>query len=247
MDIGPTAFVLATFLILGHALPTLEAVPLWAAGPMAAAAAGLAWWSHRYVTRRGTDGYGAVIGAALFLGACDAAISTLTMRNPFPDHLAGVPGAVFPAWFAPLYLIYGRDLSRPVRLWYGGLAVAIVAASFALLPRPIPLWHVPVALIWPAASVAICLGLRSVLDRDAADFGAELAAARERAVITAFGRGRALVIELVAAAAAEARTDFAAVRSRLEGRVAAEAERRLREVETRLAALRDTVPEPAGV
>jgi hypothetical protein len=55
-----------------------------------------------------------------------------------------------------------------------------------------------------------------------------------------------LVIELVAAAAAELRMDYAAVRSRLEGGIAAEAERHLREVDARLAALRETVAEPAA-
>jgi hypothetical protein len=240
MDMGPTAFVLAMFLILGHSLPTLEAVPLWATAPLAAAAGGLAWWSHRHLARRGHEGYHEVIAAALLLGAADAVVSTLTMRSPFPDHVAGVPGAVFPAWFAPLYLIYARDVSAPVRLAYGGLALLIVAAGFALLPGPFPAWHGPVALIWPAASVLMSLGLRDVFDRDAADFRAELAAARERAVATAFQRGRALVIELAAAAAAQTRGDFAAIRSRLEGDVAVEADRRLREVDARLTALRES-------
>jgi hypothetical protein len=238
MDVGPTAFVLATFLYLGHSLPALEAVPLWAACPSAAAAAGLAWWSHRHLAREGHAGYHEVIAAALLLGACDAVVSTLTMRNPYPDGLAGVPGAVFPAWFAPLLLIYARDLSGSARVIYGGLALAVVAASFALLPGPVPPWQVPVALIWPAASVMMSLGLRDFLDRDAADFRAELASARAAAVASAFRRGRRLVTELAAAAAEQTRRDYAAIRTRLDGDVAAEVDRRLQEADARLTALR---------
>jgi hypothetical protein len=105
----------------------------------------------------------------------------------------------------------------------------------------VPAWQVPVALIWPAAAFLICLGLRDVLDRDAADVNAELEAARHQAVRRAFRRGRALVIELAAGAAAQAWSDYEAVRRRLDPRIAAEAERRLYEVDARLAVLGETV------
>ena len=243
LDPGPLALLLGAASCLSQSLPGGDAVPLPVTLPLAAAGCGLAWWAHRHVERRGRTGHGAVLAAALLFAAADAVLATQTMRNPVVDHLVRFPFLLFLVWFGPLLVVYWRDLSdRPRGAALGGAAV-IVATGFALLPAPPPAGHLLVALVWPASAILACLGLRDMLERDDADLAARVERRHQEAVERAYRQGRRLVLQLVAEAATDAWNAFFEVRDGLPADAGAEFERRLTEVDGRLAELGGQ-PEP---
>jgi hypothetical protein len=238
LDLGPIALLLGAVSILGQSLPNGDGVPVPATLALACVACALAWWAHHDAERRGRAGHAAILLAALPLAAADAVLATLTMRNPSIDHLARFPFLLFLIWFGPLLILYSRDLSDRLRWLLVGGAGTVVAAGFALLPAPVPVMHAMVAVVWPASAILACLGLREMLERDEGDVVAVLERRHQAAVDRAYRRGRRLVVDLVASAAADAWNGYVEVRAGLPPAVGAEFERRLTEVDGRLAALR---------
>ena len=238
LDPGPLVLLLGAGAILSQTPPGSDEVPLQVTVPLAAATALLALWAYRQVDRRGPAAHGVVLLAALALGAVDALVATLTMRNPYTDHLARFPFLLFLAWLGPLYVVYWRDLSRPLRRLAVGGTTAVVAAGFALLPSAVPAGHLFVAAVWPASMLLASLRLRDILAQDEIAVAAELEHRQGTTVDAAYRRGQRLVIDLVKAAAADAWAAYREVRAELPRAVAEEFERRLAEVDRRLVALR---------
>jgi type VII secretion integral membrane protein EccD len=237
LDLGPVALLLGAASFLTQSLPRGDGVPPPVTLALAAAAVAVAWWAHRLLQRRGPAAHAAVLAAALALGAADAVLATLTMRNPTIDHLARFPFLLFLIWFGPLLILYSRDLSDRARWLLVGAAGATVATGMALL-HAVPVGHVLVALVWPASTNLAGLGLRDMLARDEADAAAALERRHQAAVDVAYRQGRRLVIDLVAQAATDAWNAYFEVRRGLPETVAPEFERRLADVEARLAGLR---------
>ncbi|HXM58808.1 MAG TPA: EsaB/YukD family protein, partial [Candidatus Dormibacteraeota bacterium] len=238
LDPGPIALLLGAASFLTQSLPNGDGVPLPVTLGLAAAGCGLAWWAHRHVERRGRAGHGTVLLTGLLLGGVDAVLATQTMGNPQVDRLARFPFLLFLVWYGPLLIVYWRDLPERLRgLAIGGAAV-VVATGFALLRSPPPAGHVLVAAVWPASTITACLGLRDMLERDGADVAAGLERRHQAAVDRAYRRGRRLVVELVAGAAADAWKAYLEVRDGLPRDAGEEFERRLADVDARLGGLR---------
>jgi len=237
LDLGPFALLLGAGTTLSQSPPRTDEVPIEVTVPLAAAACLLALWAYRQVDRRGHAAHTGVVLAALALGAVDAVLATLTMQNPYTDHLARFPFLLFLTWLGPIFVVYWRDLSQHVRWFALAGTAAVVAAGFALLPNPVPISHLVVAAVWPACIFLVSLRLRDMLGQDESAVAAELARRQEAAVDTAYRRGQRLVIDLVAEAAGDAGNAYREVRAELPNGVAEEFERRLAEVGTRLAAL----------
>jgi hypothetical protein len=238
LDLGPVALLLGASSFLTQSLPHGDEVPIAVTASLAVAACALALWAHRHVDRRGAAGHAAVLLVSLLLGATDAILATITMRNPATDHMLRMPFLLFAVWVGPLFVIYARDLTERVRwLTIGGAAV-IVVAGLTLLPALPPLSHVMVAAVWPASAILASLGLRETLDRDGGDVATALERRHQSAVDRAYRRGRRLVIDLVATAATDAWNAYFEVRTGLPEAADAEFERRLAEVDARLGGLR---------
>jgi hypothetical protein len=238
LDLGPVALLLAALSVLTHSPPRSEAVPLQVTVPLAAAALLLMLWAHHRVDRRGSAAHAGVLMAALLLGGTDAILSTLTMRNVATDHLARFPFLLFLDWFGPLCVVYWRDLSSRTRWLAVGGAAAVVGVGFALMPEVPPLSNLAVSAVWPATTLLASLRLRDMLARDERDVADGLERRERTAVDAAYRRGRLLVVDLVAAAKDDARAAYCDVRGGLPEDVATEFERRLSEVDARLAAIR---------
>jgi hypothetical protein len=243
LDLGPVALLLGACSILTHSPLQSEAVPLQVTIPLAAAGCMLALWAHELVDRRGPAAHAAVLAAALALGGADAVLSTLTMHNQYTDHLARFPFLLFLIWFGPLYVVYAPDLSQSARWMAAGGAAAVVAAGFALMPAVPPVTHLAVAAVWPVCTFLVSMRLREVLEQDESDLAEDLGRQHAAAVDEAYERGRLLVVDLVAAAAGDARDVYGDVRSGLPRDVAEEFERRLAEVDVRLLALGEAAVE----
>src|SRR5262249_43589355 len=203
LDVGPVALVLGATSFLTQSLPRGDGVPLPVTLLLAAAAVGLAWWAHRRA-ERGGPGRSGVLVAALVLGAADAVLATVTMRNPATDHLTRFPFLLFLIWFGPLLILYAPDLTDRARWLLVGGAGATVATGFALLHVAAPAGPGLVALVWPASANLACLGLRDILARDEADAAAALERRHATAVEGAYRQGRRPGIRPVAPAATHA-------------------------------------------
>jgi hypothetical protein len=237
LDPGPIAIAMGAVTSLTHSLPWSDAVPLAITAPLAIAGLVVAWWAQRQVERWAAAAHSGVLLAALALGVADALLSTAAMRSTTADHLARLPFLLFPLWFGPLAVLYWRDLSPARRRQVAVSVGAVIALGFALLPRAVPPGDVLVAAVWPVCATAVSRGWRELLDWDAARGQAGVTRWHEAAVRRAFRRGRRQVIEVTARAVAGGRAAFAAAREELPAAVAAEVERRLVEVERRLAGL----------
>ena len=246
LDLGPFALLLGAGTILSQSPPRTDEVPYQLTFPLAVAAGLLALWAYWRIDRRGPAAHASVLLAALALGAVDAALATLAMQNPYTDHLARFPFLLFLTWLGPMLVVYWRDLSRPVRWLALGGAAAAVLAGFALLPHAVPVSHLVVAAVWPACMFLVSLRLRDMLGQDESDVAVELALRQEAAIDAAYRRGQRLVADLVRAAADDAEKAYQELRGGLPPAVAAEFERRLTEVGTRLARLPDDEPQPAA-
>jgi hypothetical protein len=238
LDLGPIALLLGAISLLAQSLPNGDAVPVPVTLSLACVGCALAWWAHHHADRRGRAGHSAILLAAFPLAAADAVLATLTMRNPWIDHLARFPFLLFLVWFGPLFILYWRDLSDRLRWLVVGGVGALVAAGFALLPAPVPVAHALVAMVWPASAILACLGLREMLERDEGDLAGMLERRHQAAVDRAYRRGRRLVVDLVASAVTDAWNGYLEVRAGLPPAVGAEFELRLTDVDGRLAALR---------
>jgi hypothetical protein len=93
------------------------------------------------------------------------------------------------------------------------------------------------APLWPGTAVLAAVGLRDTLQRDAADLRTMLESRRRAAIDEADRRGRRLVLDLAAAAAAETRTAYLESLGRLPRSLVVEIDRRLAEAEARLKTL----------
>lgn len=163
------------------------------------------------------------------------------MRTLESGGLTRLPYLHFLLFAGPLAAMYLRDLSA-ARRW-GALAAmgAILAVCTVLLPVPLHLADVT-ALSWPLAFTAGASGLRDVLDEENSGFDEELARARAAAVSEGHRGGRADVLLLVREAAEEARRRLAQDRAALNPVFLPEIERRLTEVDHRLATLQQVTP-----
>ncbi len=137
LHLGPVALLLGAVTVLSQSPPRTDEVPLQVTVPLSAAGCLLALWAYRQVDRRGHAAHAGVLLAALALGAVDAVLATLTMRNLYTDHLARFPFLLFLTWLVPLFVAYWRDLTRPVRWLALAGMTGVVAAGFVLLPNPV--------------------------------------------------------------------------------------------------------------
>ncbi|MFI6603091.1 hypothetical protein ACIBHX_43200 [Nonomuraea sp. NPDC050536] len=240
-DPGPAMIGLGALGSLGHAYPDMDGVPLPPALGLTASGLAVAWWAHRRVMARGTSAHGVVLAAALGFGAVDALVSTAFMQTLESGGLTRLPYLHFLLFAGPLAVMYLRDLSA-ARRW-GTLAAtgAILAACTALLPVPLHLADVT-ALSWPLAFTAGTSSLRDLLDEENSGFDEELARARAAAVSEGYRGGRADVLLLVREAAEEARRRLTQDRTALDPVFLPEIERRLTEVDHRLATLQQVTP-----
>jgi hypothetical protein len=239
LDLGPVAFVLAGMMTLSQSAPWLDDVPLAVTGSLAAAALGLAWWSHRRVERDGIAAHGLIVVAALALSAADSVLATVTMGGHVGNGWPRLPMLLPAQWLGPLLLVYARDLG-----WRGlaaaiGCEALILGVSFALLHRSLAVTQMLSMPIELGLGVLVAWGLRELLDGDAARVGHELGRRYDAAVVEAFRRGRRLVVSLAVETAEDARSYYARARARLASEVAREMEARLAEADRQLAKLRD--------
>jgi hypothetical protein len=238
LDPGPLAFVVGAMAVLAHSLPSFEAVPLVLTLPPAGAALVLAWLTHRWLADRGPQGRPPVLALALALGATDAVLSTLSMRNLATDHLVRLPSLLFLLWFGPLVVLYWPDLTALQRLVAPAAAGTVAAAGLLLLPHPVAWPQLLGAPLWPLTAVLMALGIREALDRDAERARSSLERRRRLMAKRGYRRGRRLVLRLVANARRDLYREFRLARPQLPGPVADEVERRLGEIGRRLRALR---------
>lgn len=203
----PLAFLWGAIIVLLQSLPRWEAVPLLATAPLATACLGAGWWAHRRITRHGRVTPGAVLSAALALGASQA-IVTSALSRPGSGRL---PFFFFLLWVGPLLGFYLRDL--PVfrqALVLGGCILASTAGALAA-PDRVAILSLPVALLWPLAGALSVSGLRSALDSDVAGFRGMVERRRCEAVGAAYRRAMDQVITATSSAVTEMSSRFAAV------------------------------------
>lgn len=203
----PLAFVWGAVVVLLQSLPTWEAVSLLATAPLAAACLGAGWWAHRRITRRGHVTPGAVLSAALALGASQA-IVTSALARPGSGRL---PFFFFLLWVGPLLGFYLRDL--PVARQALALSGCFLASTIGALVAPdqVAILSLPVALLWPLAGALSVSGLRSVLDSDVAGFRGVVERRRCEAARAAYRRAVDQVIRTTSSAVTEMSSRFAAV------------------------------------
>ena len=88
------------------------------------------------------------------------------MRNLYTDHRARFPFLLFLTWLVPLFVVYWRDPTRPVRWLALAGMTGVVAAGFVLLPNPVRVSHLVVAAVWPVCMFLVSLRLHDVLGQD---------------------------------------------------------------------------------
>lgn len=202
----PLAFLWGVIIVLLQSLPGWEAVPLVATGPLAAACLGAAWWAHRRLTSGGRVAPGAVLTAAVVLGASQA-IVTSALARPGSGRL---PFLFFLLWVGLLLGFYLRDL--PVArqaLALGGCLLASTAGAL-VAPDRVAIMSLPIALLWPLAGALSVSGLRGALDSDVALLRGSFERRRCEAVRTAYRRAIDQVIKITSSAVTEMSSRFAA-------------------------------------
>jgi hypothetical protein len=237
LDLAPIAFMVAVLAILSQSPPGTDDVPMELTLPLAGIAVGLSWWAHCRLRRLGPAGRGRVLAIATALGATDAVLSTFVPPTTAWTGEVRFPFLAFTVWVGPLLVMYARDLSPIQRGLTVGAAITIVAFGFVLVPWPIPFVALAMAPLWPGTAVLAAVGLRDTLQRDAADLRTMLESRRRAAIDEADRRGRRLVLDLAAAAAAETRTAYLESLGRLPRSLVVEIDRRLAEAEARLKTL----------
>jgi hypothetical protein len=251
IDPGPVIIALSGLAALNQSWPTFEAVPWPATTLVAATAAPLAWWAHHAVSRRGPAGYPTVLVAVLILGAIDAVVATLLMRNPAANGLHRLPCLHVLYALGPLLVIYSDRLRRRWLAAATGAAALIVGTGVWL--QPTPLAAVDLAdLAWPAAFLLAALGIQRSLRHDTATLAATLARDRNTATDLAYQTGRRSVIDLVDHEAQRLAAARHSHRDTTDPDLATEIDHRLTEITHRLHTLRttpkgrDRAPQPTG-
>lgn len=190
---------------------TAEAVPVPVAGGLVAASLGAAEWARRYLRRHGAAGRGPVLAATIGLGIAHSALGTITMRRPSTEF-GRQNFVLYAAMSAPGVLgSYHYDaLPRRHRVMlFAGLA-SIAGVAAVLTRRPIRWGQYAVALTWAVGSLVPGLDIetafRAAAEPEVAAMRAETAAAAR----AAYDHGRRSVLDMIAAAAADARCQLRA-------------------------------------
>ena len=234
-DVGPLGFLASSMWFADTLLPGGCDPRPWAVGPGAAIGPLLAIWAHREVVRRGESAHGRVLFAALAHGLVHTAASTGTMQTiESPEGIQRFPflgGINMVALMMPLYW---NDLDTAQRVVAVTGVVAILTLGLLLFPERIQWSHFVAELLWPAAAFYSMSTMRSQLASDALELSAELEKEDRRALANALAEGRSYVLGLASETRYAARRDFATLKEQMDGRISAEVERRLDEVDKRL-------------
>ena len=206
---------------------------------MSAAALILARWAYRLIDTKGVAAHSEIIQAAVWWSVLQAAASTSAARQLVTlegdDTFPAVAGLTMLAMMLP---VYWDDLGTAERASALGATVATAALGLWLRRKPVRWERIAGELIWLGAASLSVLKVRRSLERDAARQGAKLAERDEDERRSAYNKGRSFVIGLVTQERNEARRVFCSLRDELPSDIAAEAERRLAEIDKRLELLR---------
>jgi hypothetical protein len=214
-------------------------VPVAVTLPGALASAGLAAWSHRVLTRSGSEVAEAVLLATIGLALAQALAATPRMRRRVDHEGAQVlPLLLTINAAAALAGRYWHDLPRAARLRVGAAMAAAIGVSLVVFAEPIRWGGLALGLLEVGAMFASNNQVQVELDRDHLRLLAELTATEHEAMADALAEGQRFVVELVEATTASARVRLTDLDDQLGPGLSEEIWRRLDAAERRLAELR---------
>jgi len=234
-DVGPLGFVTATLWTLDALMPSGARADPRVVGPLAAFETALVAWSHRQIARKGRVAHPRILAAALVVGALDCVAVTATMgatRSVDGVRFFPASSSVTPAML--MLPLYWRDLSHLERRLVIGALCAIVAVGVAIHPDRPPLRHLALELLWPLSALISMASVDASFDAEEQQLRARTDAGAEASIAEAFAEGRASVIDLATAGYQRTLEEFERVRADLDTDLAAEIDRRLRDVAKRL-------------
>lgn len=238
VDVGPVVLAFGAVWWADLARPVSGGASRLAAGLAVADTLALAAWTHRRLHQRGTAAHGEVLLVGLLASAINTVIVSPSMRVCYaPDGVQNFPflsGFTMASVLTPLYW---RDLEPRQKATTVGLVALIGSIGIAMLKAPLDWPSLVLELLWPTAGLLSMWPLPQGLTLQAEALAASLARNDGGRVSEAYERGRSEVTSLVSRARQELGHALEECRPDIHPELAAEADRRLAEIDHRLGVL----------
>ncbi len=237
LDVGPVGFALAAYWVFDTTTANNAYCAPAALWPISVANLLASVWAQRGVAREGDASHGASLALASALALIQAVASSLTIRQPRgPDGRQRLPFLTGLAVMGMMLPLYWRDLDDGQRVAVVSAVVASIGIGAYLYPERVNPADLLRELLWIGAASASAVKLRRSLDSSGASLTAALEEAAHDAETHAHAEGRSFVIQLVTEANHSLVRQLRNTDS-LDPRLRREAQRRLEDVDQRMAVL----------